>query len=245
MLDAVDFTAVGKYLELAELARNAGSRYAVHQLFGTMTVCDKVFDGNELEAQTVGDNAQFGQAGHGAIGVHDFAQYSCGGQAGQTAQIDHRFGVSGAHQYATGTGLERKGMARSYEITGTVAGICQVAAGEGSFGGGNSGGGSLAGFDGNGECRFKAAGIAGGHHGQAQFFDTCGGNGGAYQATTVGGHEIHMFGLAVFGSADKVAFAFAIFVVGHNDNAAGLEFFQGFFDGIEHQAFGTMPASRR
>lgn len=66
---------------------------------------------------------------------------------------------------------------------------------------------------------------------QVQFVATFFCEGQANQAARMPGHEINDFRRGFFGSADKVAFIFAIFIIDDDDHATVTNFGGGFFDG--------------
>ena len=50
-------------------------------------------------------------------------------------------------------------------------------------------------------------------------------------------HEIYFFGSYLLSCNNQVAFVFAVRVIGDDDDMAGLQFFQCFFDGVEFTFF--------
>ena len=77
------------------------------------TVGDKVFDGDNLDAETLAHLHQLWQTGHGAIVVDDFDEGTSGVESCQSCQVDSRLGVSGTHQHAAVAGSQRVDMTRT------------------------------------------------------------------------------------------------------------------------------------
>ena len=59
---------------------------------------------------------EFGNAGHGAVVVHDLADDAGGNEPGETGEIDGGFGLSGANEDSAFAGAQRKGVAGTREI---------------------------------------------------------------------------------------------------------------------------------
>ena len=65
---------------------------------------------------SLGETHQFCQALHGAVIVDEFAKRTDRFQAGQAAEIDGRFRVAGANQYAARLILQRENVTRTHEV---------------------------------------------------------------------------------------------------------------------------------
>jgi hypothetical protein len=98
---------------------------------------------------SAGELHQFGQAGHGAVVVHDFADDRGGLQSGHASQVAAGFGVAGADQHAFAGG-DREDVAGLHDVVGGVLGHGDLD-GARAVGGGNAGGDAFGGFDGDGE----------------------------------------------------------------------------------------------
>ena len=78
-----------------------GSSHLLDKLF-TAPVNDQFNNAQNLEAMTLREFFQFRYPGHGSVFVHDLADYSSECHSHHPAQINDRFGVARAGQYAAG-----------------------------------------------------------------------------------------------------------------------------------------------
>src|SRR5690242_11129759 len=73
------------------------------------------------------------------------------------------------------------------------------------------------------------------HHRKIQFISPGFGDRGTEHAATVAGHEVDRFGRCYFGSRNKIAFIFAIFVVDYDYKFPGLNIGYGGVNSIQHK----------
>src|SRR5579862_8923408 len=95
-----DGGGVNDRFEVAELGAEAAFRLAFDEALGLEAVADEVGDGNHAYAVEPGEFGELGDARHGAIVVHDFADDAALAQAGETGEIDGGFGLAGANEHA-------------------------------------------------------------------------------------------------------------------------------------------------
>ena len=112
------------------------------------------------------------------------------------------------------------GRTRSLEVD---VGIDGGADGVGAVGGGDAGGDAFASFDGLSERRAEARGVLLRHRKEAEVVCALFCERQADKTATVAGHEVDGLGRDVLGSKGQVAFVFAVFIVDHDDHAAGAD----------------------
>ena len=186
-------------------------------------VADEFRHGEHLHIVRTAELDQVGNARHGAVVAHDFADDAGGNQAGEPRQIDGGFGLSGADQHPTFACAQREDVPRTREVRWARGGIDRDLNRAGPVVGRDSGGDAVAGVDGFAECRAVVRSVFGGHGPDAQVFKALFGHGQADQSAAVLGHEIDGFGRDFFGGQREVAFVLAIFVVDDHDHAAGAD----------------------
>jgi hypothetical protein len=77
---------------------------------------------------------EIGDAGHGAVVAHDFADDACWGEACEAGEVDGGFGLAGADEDAAASGAEREDVAGPNEVSGGGARIDGDADGAGAVG---------------------------------------------------------------------------------------------------------------
>ena len=94
------------------VAKSAGRKAAVggfqwafaqfsNERLGAAAVLNQVGDGANFEAVDVGKLHKVGQAGHGAVVLHDFANHGRGRTTRHLSQVATRLGVASPHQHTT------------------------------------------------------------------------------------------------------------------------------------------------
>jgi hypothetical protein len=184
-------------------------------------VLDQVGDGAYLQAVLGREQQQVGQAGHGAVVLHDLADHGGRRAAGHAGQVAAGFGMAGAHQHAAVHRLQREDVARLHQVADRGVFGDGGLHGAGAVGGGDAGGHALGGLDGDGEGRGMFGAVAGRHGRQLQQLAALAGQGQADQAAAEAGHEVDGLGRDVVGRQDQVALVFAVFLVDQDDHAAG------------------------
>ena len=87
------------------------------------TVADEVGDGDEFEVVFAAKDGEIGEARHGAIVIHDFANDAAVGETGEAGEVDRSFSLTGANKHAALTGAEREDVAGAGEIVGARVGL--------------------------------------------------------------------------------------------------------------------------
>ena len=223
---AVDFALVGDDAELAVRRGQRAFCNAEDVALVLQAVTDELGDGEHFEPVLGAEFLQVGNAGHGAVVVHDFADDAGGDEAGETGEIDGGFGLAGADEDATAAGAEREDVSGTGEVVGGRAGVDGDFDGVGAVGGGDAGGDAFAGFDGLSKGGAEARGVLLGHGTEAQVVGALLGESEADEAASVTGHEVDGLGSNEFGGEGEVAFVFAVFVVDDYDHASGAELFE-------------------
>ncbi|OIQ64446.1 hypothetical protein GALL_540040 [mine drainage metagenome] len=197
--------------------------HAPHQGFGAAAVFDQVGDGTDFQPVLAGEAFQIGQAGHGAVGVHHFADHSRGFQPGERGEVAARFGMAGAHQHTAFGGHERKDVARLNDVAGLgVARHCRLHRAR-AIGGGNAGCHAFGSFDGRSERGAVRRAVVLHHMPQAELGAALSGEGQADQPACMGGHEVDRLRGDMLGGEHQVALVLAVFLIDQDDHAPGLE----------------------
>ena len=97
-------------------------------------VADELGDGEDAEAVLAAEGDEVGDAGHGAVVAHDFADDACGSEAGEAGEVDGSLGLAGADKDAAAAGAQREDVAGTDEIGRGGAGIDGDADGMGAVG---------------------------------------------------------------------------------------------------------------
>ncbi len=113
LIDAAD---VANYLKFAEGGADMSGGIPLDQLFGLHAIADEVGHRDHFEAVLPAELGELRHARHGAVLVHDFANHTAGRKAREPRQIDSRFGLSRANEYAAWPGTQREHVSRTREI---------------------------------------------------------------------------------------------------------------------------------
>ncbi len=229
-LDGLDVALVGEHAEVAVLGGQNALRDAVDVALVGHAVADEVGYGDHLEGVEFAELDEVGNAGHGAVFVHDLADDAGGNEAGHAGEVDGGFGLAGADEHSAFAGAEGKDVAGAGEIVGRRIRVDRDLDGVGAVGRRDAGSHAFAGLDGLGERGAEAGGIVLGHGTEAHVVGTLFGEGEADEAAAEAGHEVDGFGGAELGGDGEVAFVLAVLVVDQDDHATGLELFEGFGD---------------
>ena len=164
----IDRTGVADGAKLAVSRDDPAHGLAFYESFMTHPVTNEVGDRDELELVLETEGGEIGEAGHGAVVVHDFANHATGGQAGEAGEVDGRLGLSGADENAALAGAEGKDMTGPGEILGAGAGLHAELDREGTVCGRDTRGDAVTSIDGFSEGGAKIRRILGRHEGQAK-----------------------------------------------------------------------------
>ena len=192
---------------------------------------DQVGDGADLEAMLGRKQLQIGQAGHGAVVLHDLADHRCGAAACHGGQVATGFSMACAHQHAAVHRLQREDVAGLDQVGGLGVAVHRHLHGAGTVGRRDAGGHTLGRLDGDGERRAVHRAIARGHGGQLEELAALTAQCQADQAPAEAGHEVDGLGRHVVGGQDEVAFVFAVFFIHQDDDAPGAHLGHDVLDG--------------
>ena len=223
-------------LEITVFGRHFGDGFADDVFVVAAAVVLEIVDGDEFQTVFVGNLPEIRCAHHRAIVSHDFAAQADLFESCQAHEVDRSFRVSVAGQDAAAFGDEGEVVARAAEVFGTGRFFSTFTGCQGAFDSGDTRC-RIDVVDGNGEGRFVIICIFTDHLGQTELMGIFDAHRHADQALAVAGHEVHVFCRAVLGGADEVAFVFAVRIIGDDDDMAGLQFFQCFFNGVEFTFF--------
>src|SRR5579885_1955469 len=108
VLLAVERADVGDRAESSIRSVKAPFAAALDEVLVFQPVADQARDGDHFHAVTLAKLGKLWYAGHGSIGIHDFADHAAGLESGHSSQIDCRLGLTGPHQYAAFARPKRK-----------------------------------------------------------------------------------------------------------------------------------------
>lgn len=218
---------------LAEGVLEGARKDALDQFFPAVAVFDELLDGDQFEAESAAVLEQFGEAGHGAILVENFAEHAGGGQAGEDGEVDGRLGVAGALQDAARSGAEGKDVARLDQLVGGRVRVADDADGGAAVSGTDAGGDSLGGIDGDGEIGAVAFPVIGDHRVEAEPLKLMFDSGDADQAAAMADHHVDGFWGGLGGGHDQIPLIFPVLVINDNDQFAGGDIVEGGLYGIK------------
>ena len=118
MVSAVGEGAVEVEVELAEVGGHFDDLFADDEALAAAAVGDEGRDAAHAEFVLFGKGGELRQPGHGAVGVHDFADDGGGLEPSHTGEVHAGLGVSGAAEDAALFGPEREHVAGLDEVGG-------------------------------------------------------------------------------------------------------------------------------
>ena len=117
--DRLDVALVGEHPEVAVLRWENAFGNSMDVALVCHAVANEVGYGDHLEGVQLAELHEIGNAGHGAIFVHDLADDTGGDESGHAGEVDGGFGLAGADEDSTFARAERKDMSGAREIMGT------------------------------------------------------------------------------------------------------------------------------
>ena len=229
----IDERAIHVQVEVAPVGRHLDDLLAFDEPLARAPVGDEGFDRAELQLVFAAEFQQLGQPRHGAVGVEDFAEHARRGKPGEPREIDAGLGVSGAPQDAPGFCAQWKDVAGLDEVVRRGFGVGENADGFRAVVRADAGRDIFRGIDGDGEVGAVAFAILEHHALEAELLRAFIRDGRADESASVRGHEVHRVRRNFFGGHHEVALVLAIGVVGDDDEFAGADVFENFFDRIE------------
>ena len=191
-------------------------------------VCEAIADQaghrDHLQAVPLAEFGELRHARHGAVRVHDFADDAAGFESGQARQIDGGFGLPGANQHAAFARAQRKHVAGTRQIARAAAGaiavrmVCARSAAEIPVVTP-----SAASIDSQNAVPKRDV-FMGEISGRCSASQRSGASARQISPRPCVGHEVDRLGRDELGGHGEVAFVFAVFVVDHDQHAAGAEF---------------------
>jgi hypothetical protein len=230
VLCGIDGRLEGNDEGVTEGGREAGLRHAIYEALVFKAVGDDLRDTHDVESVCFSDDLQVGQASHGAVFVHDFADHAGFGEAGHAGEVNRGFGLPGADEDSTVLGAQGEHVARPGEVFGVGGRVNEREDSRCAIGNGDAGA-AVGDVDGHGEGGFMAGGIATDHHVEPQGSETFGAHRHADEASAVGCHEVNGVGSGELGCHNEVAFVLAILVIYDDDDLAVLDVFDSLFNG--------------
>ena len=228
----IDDRRIGNQVKCPGLEFDVHLDGAADELLATQAVTDDVGHAAHLELVGRAKSLQVVPAGHGAVGVHDFADDAHRLETGQPGQVDGPFGLSGPDEHAAVVGSQRKHVAGPHEVgrPGVVAG--DQADGPRAVGGRNARGDPRGRVDRYRKCRAVEGRVLRHLREQDQLVGAGVGQGQADHAAAVRGHEVDDSRRDFLGGADEVALVLAGLVVHQDNHPPGLQVHQDVFNRI-------------
>jgi hypothetical protein len=233
VVGAVENAAIKVEAEAAVIGGHVDFLHFLDESFAAPAVGNEVGDAAHAEAVLLGEGAEVIEAGHGAVGIHDFDEDAGGGEAGEAGEIGGGFGVACAAEDATGFGDEGVDVTGLDEILRDGARVGEELDGAGAVGGADAGGDAFGGVDGNGEVGAEGLAILRDHAFKVELAGDLEGDSDAEHAAAFADHEIDHLGGDFFGGADEVALILTIFVIRDDDHFSGSNVRDDGVDGIE------------
>ena len=180
-------------------------------------------DGADFEPMLPGEPDQLGQAGHGAVVAHDFADDAHRPATGQMDQVDGRLRVASALRDPPGPGAKREHVARLDEVLRDSPRIGQDAERLGAVAGADARRDASRGIHTHLEVGLEGLAVVVGHPLDAKLAEPVGCCGGADQAASELDHEIDRLRGDELGGHDEVALVLTTGVVHDNHHLALLQ----------------------
>lgn len=120
---------------------------AVDEFFFFTAIGDELGDGAGEEVVLFLVVAEFADAGHFAVFIHNFTNYGSFGEFGKAAEVERGFGVAGATEDSAVDALEGEDVAGSDEGVSEGVRLGEDLDGVSAVGGGDAGGDTLGGID--------------------------------------------------------------------------------------------------
>ena len=209
---------------------------ALHQPVMAVAIGNKIADGADLQAMQAREGNEIGQAGHGAIIVHDLTDHARRVEPGEARDVHGGLGVASANQHAAITRDKREDVARVDDMLWPLGTIDSDRDGAGAISGGYAGGDALLGLDRDREGGAMASAVVLRHQGQAKLPDALGGQRQADQATTKARHEVDGVRRRHLGGDDEVALILPVLVVDKDEHPAVAGLLDDRLDGGERRA---------
>ena len=233
VVNAVDGGSIEMKLKVAAVGGQADGFNFLDEALALAAVFDEVFDGAKFELVSHGEGAKFGQAGHRAVVVHDFADDGDGAATSQASQVDGGFGMSGALKNAAVFGPQGENVPRLDKVFGNGDRVGQDADGLSAISGANSGGNALGGVDTNLKVGAKRVPVFGDHFFNAELSEPLLRGRAADKAAPEFSHKVDGLRSDGLGRQDEVALVFAVGVVHNDDHFAGVNVAEDVWDGIK------------
>ena len=222
MLFAVEERLVDIAGEIAPLRGDARLGHELDQLLVLTPVADERGDGDEQKAMGGAELDEIGDAGHGAVVVHDLAQHTARCEPGHAGEVDGRLGVTGPLEHATLGVAPREDVTGPGEISGAGVGSDERLDGGGAIGSRDPGAGAVAIVDAEGERGALRLGVVAHHEGDLELVEPLTGERRADDARGVTHEECAGLWRGRLGGHDEIALVLAVLVVDdHDDLAAG------------------------
>ena len=214
-------------LEVTIAGGHLGAGLPDHMLVVEAAVVLQRLDGDDLQPPLLCLFQQLRGPHHGAVVPHDLAAQPALGKASQAAQVHRGLRMAVAGQHAAPPGHQREHMAGTAQVLRPGGRVHALAAGVAPLLRRDAGGGVHM-VDGHGEGGAVVVRVDLDHLLQAQPAGHLLAHGGADQALSVHGHEIHVFRGGELGGADHVALVLPVRVVDGDDDVARPQLLQRF-----------------
>ena len=226
---------IGDDAERAVLRGHVRFGHAAHgKLAVPDVVADDVTDGRNVQTVFFRKGFQIVHAGHGTVFLENLAQHRRRTHSGEAGKIGARFGDAHAGEHAPLPRAQRKHVPGRDDVVRTGVFRHGRADGGGAVRRGNARGHALARLDGHRERRLTSRAVRR-HERQIQPVGHVRRKCQTHQSAGVTRHEVHGFGVHLFGGHDQMSAAFAIVVIHHDDHPAVADVVDSLFNGAKRR----------
>ena len=142
VLDVVEERAEHVGGEVAVLRRDPGLGDPLHELLPPASVPHEIGDRDHEEAVLLGEHLELGEAGHGAVVVHDLGEHARRSEPREAGEVDRGLGVAGPLQHAALAVAQREDVTGPGEVVGPGLRVDERAHRGGAVGGRDAGRGA-------------------------------------------------------------------------------------------------------
>jgi hypothetical protein len=229
MLAAFDHVPEDMCNEGTVSRRKASLRDKLDDRLGAPAEADEVIYVNQSEIVISREGFERRSTHHGAVGVHQFAKYSGGREAGEPDEIARGLRVPATLQYAPLSRAQREHVAGADEVLRRRLVTRESSDRGGPVGGGDPGAGPLASVDAYRERRSMRVVRSGDHRWKVERIAAFSGQSDANQAARVPQEERERLDRGPLGREDQVPFVLAIAVVDDDHGLAPSDSRDGVF----------------
>ena len=196
-----------------------------------VAIGDQIADRPDFHLMLLAEGDKIRQARHGAVFLHNLANYARRMQTRQTRNIDGRLGMSSPHQDPAVACPQRKHVPRCGDINGTFVFVYGDFDRQRPIRSRDPGGHALTRLDRHGKSRLVTGRVIHRHHWQTQSIDAFFSHWQTDQTPPVGGHKVDRISVRKLRRDHQIAFVLAVLVIDQHEHTPLTGFFDDLFDG--------------